>query len=70
MVGGVSTVTFTSNPTVVIVLCCRWGCDNISDLLDGIIKQIVTKPTHKGEIIVTNMSNLYSEPIITPTCTV
>ena len=44
---------------------------NISALLDGIpkLKQIVTKPTHKNkilDIILTNMSNLYSEPIITP----
>ena len=44
---------------------------NISALLDGIpkLKQIVTKPTHKNkilDIILTNMSNLYAVPIITP----
>ena len=26
--GGVCTVIFMSNPTIVLRLCCRWGCDN------------------------------------------
>ena len=44
---------------------------NISPLLKGIPKlsQIVTKPTYKSKvlnIILTNLSNLYCVPIITP----
>ena len=37
--GGVCKVIFVSNPTAVLRLCCRWGCDNCFNLRSSLLQR-------------------------------